>query len=106
MRVRNHFLNIAEVQARGQMIALRVRIEELLVGLDNPHELNIRAIQNAPGWRERAALQKALDVTVNHTNNAHSHWGSGSGVNRGIGGNSKQGEHHKDQFHNASIPLK
>jgi hypothetical protein len=95
-RLRNHLLNAAKVQAGGKMIALRVRIEELQVGLNNSNELNIRPIQNSAGWRERTALQKALDMSVHQADNANSHWGTGMSINSRIRVNSEEGEHHKN----------
>jgi hypothetical protein len=75
------------------MIALSIGVEELLVGLNNANELNIRPIQNSAGWRERAALEKSFHMTVNHTNNADSHCRTCSSVNCGVRLHRKQSEH-------------
>jgi hypothetical protein len=89
MRLRNHFPDIAEVQTRGEMITLRVGIEEFLVGLNNSHELNIGTIQNSAGWCKRAALKKSFDMTVHHANDADSLGRAGSGVSRSVRMHSK-----------------
>jgi hypothetical protein len=104
MRLRNHFPDIAEVQTRGEMITLRIGIEESLVGLNNSHELNIGATQNSAGWRKAAALKKSIDMTVHHANDADSHGRASSGVERGVRMHGKQSEHrHKNQSHNVSL---
>jgi hypothetical protein len=66
MNSRDHLFNVAEVHTRGQMVALCVRVEELLVGLNNTDDLNIRTIQESAGWHERiTTFHGKLDMTVN-----------------------------------------
>ena len=88
-------------------MALRIRAEEVLVGLNNPNDLNIRAIQNPASRSERATVQKTFDMTMNQTNDAYFHrrtWNGGR--YSGVRVNSKESKHqHKNQFHNVALQL-
>src|SRR6202451_2320557 len=105
-RLRNHFLNAAEVQAWGEMIALCIGLEEFLVGFNNANQLYVGAIQKSAGWREPATLQKALDMTMHHADYTDFHGRAGRGVGSAVSVNNRKSKHqHKNQFHDVPPQL-
>src|SRR5580704_13293360 len=69
MSLRGHLRDRAEIKRAAQMEFFGVGVEELLISLDDAHQLDIRTVENSSRRRERAGLEEALDVTVDQADN-------------------------------------
>jgi hypothetical protein len=70
MGTSNEFIDAAEVQTRGPVEALSVRIEKLLVGLYDTYDLDVRAMKSSAGGDKRTALEEPRNVAMHKTDDA------------------------------------